>query len=284
MTTDPLRRIDLYFDAIAHASADAVDVGPLRSFVSRAPWPYYVRPRPDADLATPGSVSAADVDAAAAVLRAAGQAVSFEWVVDVAPALGPVLAAESYAVVHYPLLAVRPDAVSAPADHRVRLLADDDPAVRGALAVAEVAFAAPGTAVGLQGTAEAALAEVPDSRVEHVRGRIRSGASVLAVAVEDGAVVASGWHQPAGGVTEVVGVATLPSHRRRGLAAAVVAALVADAGAKGCDLAVLSAGDDDVARVYERVGFVRVGTSAAAEQPEPEPPTTPDVGAAEIEG
>jgi len=77
-------------------------------------------------------------------------------------------------------------------------------------------------------------------------------------------VVAVGSHQPVGGVSEVVGVATLPAARRRGLGAAVTAALVEDARRGGAEIVFLSAGDDDVARLYERLGFERVGTAGLA--------------------
>ena len=72
-------------------------------------------------------------------------------------------------------------------------------------------------------------------------------------------MVAVGSHQPLGAVTEVVGVATLPSHGRRGLATAVTAALVSDARRGGAELVFLSAGNEDVARMYSRLGFARVG-------------------------
>lgn len=77
--------------------------------------------------------------------------------------------------------------------------------------------------------------------------------------------MATGAHRPLGGATEVVGVATLPAYRRRGLAAALTSALVQDALERGVELVCLSAGDGDVARVYERVGFCRVGTFVDAE-------------------
>ena len=44
----------------------------------------------------------------------------------------------------------------------------------------------------------------------------------------------------------------------------MTAALVADARARGVGTVFLSAQDDAVARVYERVGFVRVGTACVA--------------------
>ncbi len=62
-----------------------------------------------------------------------------------------------------------------------------------------------------------------------------AGTTALAVASVDGIPVASGSHQPTGGVTEVTGVACLPTFRRRGLGAAVTSALVADALAEGVE-------------------------------------------------
>ncbi len=88
---------------------------------------------------------------------------------------------------------------------------------------------------------------------------------MVAAAVEDGVVLCAGQHNPVGGVTEIVGVGTLPSARRRGLALAVTAALVADARARGVGTVFLSAGDEDVARIYARLGFRRVATALIAE-------------------
>ena len=70
-------------------------------------------------------------------------------------------------------------------------------------------------------------------------------------------------------MTEIVGVGTLPSARRRGLAAAVTALLAADARDRGVTLACLSAADDEVARMYERLGFRRIGTACFARAPAP---------------
>ena len=47
---DLLRRCDAYLDAAPREYSEVVDAGPLRVFVSRAPWPYYVRPRAELDL------------------------------------------------------------------------------------------------------------------------------------------------------------------------------------------------------------------------------------------
>jgi GNAT superfamily N-acetyltransferase len=267
-----LRRCDAYLDAVPSLGADVVDVGPLRAFVSRAPYPYYVRPRPDADLTRPGSVTGEHVREAAAVLERAGHPVSFEWVAELAPALDEVLRAEGYAVHRHPLLVrdltVDPDTrtdAAAPTS-TARLLTADAPDLRDALAVQGVSFSVPGTARGEAGVREREADAVEDALLAYVRERIASGRASVAVADDpDAGIVACGWHQPVGADTEVVGVATLPAYRRRGAAAAVLEVLVADAARHGVTMALLSAGDDAVARIYERSGFTGVGTTGAAE-------------------
>jgi predicted GNAT family acetyltransferase len=68
-------------------------------------------------------------------------------------------------------------------------------------------------------------------------------------------------------VTEIVGVGTLPSFRRRGLAAAVVRLLIEDALRRGVETIFLSADDATVARLYAGLGFTEMATACAAEKP-----------------
>ena len=60
-------------------------------------------------------------------------------------------------------------------------------------------------------------------------------------------------------------MATLPSARRRGLAAALTALLVSEMQAVGVRTVFLSADSEDVARVYRRIGFTDVGTACIVE-------------------
>jgi predicted GNAT family acetyltransferase len=62
-----------------------------------------------------------------------------------------------------------------------------------------------------------------------------------------------------------VGVATLPAARRRGYASQLTATLARHGLQHGIDTVFLSSADDDVARLYSKVGFRRVGTACIAE-------------------
>jgi len=136
--------------------------------------------------------------------------------------------------------------------------------------VAHVGFGAPGTAIGPEGVSEVydGRREVSTEARELLRDRLLMGLTFMVGAFLDGELVAVGSHQPVSGISEVVGVATLPAFRRRGIGAALTNRLVEDALARDVETVFLSAGDDAVARVYERAGFWRVGTACIAEGPE----------------
>jgi GNAT superfamily N-acetyltransferase len=192
---------------------------------------------------------------------------AFEWIVDLAPTLAPAARETGLDVEELPLMALDRPLEAAPVDARLRRLEAHDPALAASRAVADIAFGAPGTARGGAGPAErdAAVGNFPEPRLSSVRERMAAGLTVTIVAEDDDGLLAVGSHQPVGGVTEVVGVGTLPSARRRGLGAAVTAALVDDARRGGAEIVFLSAGSDDVARVYGRLGFERVGTAGIAQ-------------------
>ena len=195
---------------------------------------------------------------------------ALEWIHDLAPGLRDVARAGRMRVKDVPLMVLGagrwrtpdpPDGVT------VRLLTPGDPALASSGAVQYIAFANPGTAAGEPGPAERDASAVGQSAIEldYLSDRIRNGLTQPAVAEDDGGVLAGGSHQPAGGVSAIVGVATLPSARRRGLAALVTARLVQDARERGVELVFIEAEDADVARIYDRLGFERVGTSCIAE-------------------
>jgi GNAT superfamily N-acetyltransferase len=235
--------------------------GPLRLFISEGvPWPYYARP-------AGGDVSAEDVRTMRRRQWELGIPETFEWVVDLAPTLAPAAREAGLNVMEVPLMALDRPLDAPPIDATVRRLDPEDPALAASRAVADIAFGVPGTARGEAGPAErdTAVASFPEPQLAAVRRRMAGGLTVTIVAEDSSGLLAVGSHQPVGGVTEVVGVATLPSARRRGLGAAVTAALVADARRGGADIVFLSAGSEDIARVYGRLGFERVGTAGLAE-------------------
>lgn len=69
------------------------------------------------------------------------------------------------------------------------------------------------------------------------------------------AVAAGLFEAPVGGVAELVGITTLASFRRRGIATTLTAAMTRAAFAQGATLAFLRTSDAGARRVYERVGF-----------------------------
>jgi ribosomal protein S18 acetylase RimI-like enzyme len=262
-----LRRIDAYLDAVPRAAVRTEEIGPFTLFVQEGGgWRYYARPTPGTRTFTRG-----DVEAVRARQRELGQPEAIEWVVGLGPSVGSAAAAAGMTTRHLPLMhlpsgAVRPVAVP---DGIQIGFADPDDDLATISAVAMVGFGNPGTEagdVGVDALAEAAAVADPGI-TSFTRERMRAGTTVTAAAYVDGMPVSVGSHNPRGGVTEIVGVATLPAYRRRGIGAAVTAALTRDAIERGIGTICLSAGSPDVARVYARAGFREVGQVGAAEPP-----------------
>ncbi|WP_433386592.1 GNAT family N-acetyltransferase [Micromonospora sp. KLBMP9576] len=268
----PFDRLERFYDAVPRDTARAEDHGTLVLFVPNgAGWPLYARPRLDAT----GPPSLADVATVRERQRALGLPEAFEWVHESTPELLAVARSAGLSVLQAPLMVLDPSALPDPGtltDVPLRLLDAAAPGfaadVAARRAVAAVGFAAAGTAPGAAGPAQrdAALAELDEAALDEERTRVADGRrlSVLAVTPTEGAL-ASGMAMRVGDVAEIAGVATLPAARRRGLGAAVTATLARELLAAGTDLIFLSAGSVDIARVYLRVGFRRVGTACIAE-------------------
>ncbi|MGZ8600112.1 MAG: GNAT family N-acetyltransferase [Actinomycetota bacterium] len=259
-----LRRIDAYLDAVPRTLATTEDVGPFTLFVNRGGgWRYYARPRPGGTVFT-----SADVARVRARQRTLAQPEELEWVEDLSPGVGPAaeragLRVATMPLMHLPERAFAP--LAGPAGSSITFATPRDDLATIA-AVATLAFGAPGTGVGAGGpeaVAEAAAA-VEAETVGLTRARLARGLIVTAVATIGGEPVAVGSHQPLDGVSEIVGVGTLPALRRKGLGTALTSALARDAFARGVEVVFLSAGDETVARVYSRVGFHTIGRVGAA--------------------
>ncbi|MCX4551186.1 GNAT family N-acetyltransferase [Streptomyces sp. NBC_01387] len=265
-TRSTLDALEQYYDTVPRSGARTEDFGPLTLFVREgAGWPFYARPT---RLWSGAATTAADVDRVRARQREVGAPEAFEWVAETTPLLRKAVEESGLEVHEHPLMVLDPSAPTRAPHPSVRVLDAADPLLSAALAVPQLAFAAPGTAVGDAGPAELAreiAARLGDGRVENTAARIRTGRTTVAAALGDGSVLCSGMHNPVDEVTEIVAVGTLPSARRQGLGLAVTAALAADARARGVGTVFLSAGDEDVARMYGRLGFCRVATALIAE-------------------
>ncbi|MGC5051964.1 GNAT family N-acetyltransferase [Micromonospora sp. DT48] len=275
--SDLLNRLERFYDVLPRDAARVEDHGALVLFVREgAGWPFYARPHPTAGR----SPSLAEVTRVRARQRELGLPEALEWVHDLNPDLLPVARSAGLAVLEAPLMVLDPAALPDPASllrpedaaHvSVRLLdpTDDDlgAAVAARRAVAAVGFGAPGTGRSEAGPADrdAAMIELDEAAVDEERASIANGSrlSALAGTPADGPL-ASGMAMRVDDVAEIAGVATLPSARRRGLGAAITATLAHALLADGTDLVFLSAGSEDIARVYLRVGFRRIGTACVA--------------------
>ncbi|MEV4714200.1 GNAT family N-acetyltransferase [Micromonospora sp. NPDC049374] len=268
--TDLLDRLERFYDAVPRDAARVEDHGGLVLFVREGPgWPFYARPRRDGT----GSPALADVAAVRTRQRELGLPESLEWVHDTTPALLAVARSAGLCVLEAPLMVLDPAALPDPAELGVpvRLLdpadEDFDAAVAARRAVAAVGFATPGTGRGEAGPADrdAATIGLDAAAVDEERSRIADGSrlSALAGTATEGPL-ASGMAMRVGEVAEIAGVATLPIARRRGFGAAVTATLARALLDTGTDLVFLSAGSEEIARVYLRVGFRRIGTACIA--------------------
>ncbi|SCL68761.1 GNAT family N-acetyltransferase [Micromonospora peucetia] len=269
---DLFDRLERFYDAVPRDVARPEEHGALVLFAREgAGWPFYARPRLDA-TAPP---SLADVTAVRERQRELGLPEALEWVHETTPDLLAVARSAGLSVLEAPLMVLDPAALPDPAtltDVPLRVLDPAEPDfaadVAARRAVAAVGFSTAGTERGEAGPAQrdAAVAELDEAALDEERARVADGRrlSALAGTPTEGAL-ASGMAMRVGDVAEIAGVATLPAARRRGLGAAVTAALARELLAAGTDLVFLAAGSEDIARVYLRVGFRRVGTACIAE-------------------
>jgi predicted N-acetyltransferase YhbS len=258
-----LECIERYFATAPLPDARVQQAGALDVPIGDPSWPYPARPRAGA-----GAVTADDVRAAVALQEAAGLPAALEWIPERAPGAAAAARAAGLTVEELPLL-VSVDQVELllPAGVRLYVVGADDPELPHYQQVAATAFAHPGGPADVDvppDTSDEALA-----RTAVLRERIAAGRTVMMVAVENGEAVAVGSHQPVDidgtEVSEIVGLATSPRLRGRGLGAGMASALVAHA-SETADMVFLAAGDDDVARVYERVGFAWLASTAVADR------------------
>lgn len=270
-----MRRLERFYDALPREHARWEEYGGLVLFIREGTgWSYYARPRPGA---TAGP-TAADLDAVRVRQRELGLPEVFEWVHENNPDLLAIARSAGLSVLEAPLMVLDPSALPPQrplADGSVRIVDPTAPSFARDIAlrqaIANLGFAAGGTARGEAGPVDrdAELVALTPVEADDERRRALTGQrlSALAETAAEGAV-ASGVAMRIGDTAEIAGIATLPAARRRGFGAAVTAALARRLRDTGCDLVFLSAGSEQIARIYHRIGFRRVGTACIAE-PQP---------------
>ena len=274
-------RLERFYDALPRPWARIEEIGSLILFIREGEgWPYYARPKRGSH--TP---SAADITATRQRQRELGVPEAFEWVHETTPDLLAIARSAGLDVLLAPLLTLEPAAlvpdlpVRAATIRYLDTAAPSFPAdLRASRAVAQLGFGAPAHRTPLEIVEKTLVideagpierdnaAPLSEDALRHARELFDSGAYLTAVVESPSeGILATATSQRVGDVAEIVGVATLPSARGRGYASQLTATLAGRLLATGVNLVFLSAGDDDVARLYTKVGFRRVGTACIAE-------------------
>lgn len=102
------------------------------------------------------------------------------------------------------------------------------------------------------------LTPASEASIERGRGWLRRG-HVYALGHLDGEPAGTGASLPIGKVSDVVGIATLPEKRGRGVAQVVTTVLLEHLFARGVDTVFLDAEDERAIRLYEKLGFETLG-------------------------
>src|ERR1700744_4440475 len=264
-----IERIDAFCDAVPRRRTRTETIGPLVLFVpTGSGWPYYARPQRHKGHWFSGrgsrrTITSEDIRAVRARQRELLIPESFEWIDEAAPEMTGAAPHAGLAVRAHPLMVLgtlTPPAVTEPGI-TVRIVSPDEPDLDRVWAVPAVAFENPGTATGLAGAIERdkLAAGHDEGTTELLRERLRSGQSVLAAAFDSDGPLGAGRWQAVASVGEITGVGVLPTARRG------PATLAAETQRRGVHTVFLAASADDVARVYARLGFRRVGTAMIAE-------------------
>lgn len=251
ISTEQLGELEEYYDDVPRVGAIVEEIGPFTLFLkdSEDGWSYYARPR----LGGTGPFTVDDINRVRQRQREREAPEAFEWVHETTPELQAVAHEAGLEVERYPLMVLGTVPAQPSLGPEVVMLGTDDDRIGAVQAAVHASFS---------DTDE--VGEIPD--VDAVRRGIAGGTLRLAGAFDHGDVLGGGSHSPRSGVTELMGIGVLPRARRRGVGAAITAALVTDARRLGVTTVFLSAGSQRIADIYARVGFESVATACIAER------------------
>jgi ribosomal protein S18 acetylase RimI-like enzyme len=250
-------RLQAHMRAVARQQYDSVRVPPFTLFFHPSdPLPYLNYAIPDE---VPGDAAslAAPLERLKAEFARRGRRPRFEFVGAVFPALAGALETSGFEIEARPqLMVATPEGlrdVPPVPGLSVETLPATSPldAFRGFLLVQRRAF-------GLGGATA-----VSDEDARWLRDGLGAGLCFVG-RIEGEAVAVSMYLDPQDGLTELVGICTLESRRRRGLAGALTHAALRSAFSRGVFVAFLSAADARAGRVYEAAGFTPFGNTVFA--------------------
>ncbi len=257
-------RLQEHMRAVARRQYDAVPVPPFTLYFHPSdPLPYLNYAIPD-EAPDDGASLAAPLTRLRREFARRGRRPRFEFVEDVFPTLEAALEASGFVREARPqLMTCRPSDLRHPAPVpglAIEALSAASPleAFRTFLHVQRRAF----------GLSDAAA--VPEQDARWLRDGLGTGLAFVG-RVGGEAVSVSMILDPDDGLTELVGICTLESHRRRGLGGALTHAALAAAFERGASLAFLSAADARAGRIYESAGFAPLGNSLFVIAPEDRP-------------
>jgi ribosomal protein S18 acetylase RimI-like enzyme len=239
-----LRDIDAYLNAAPRSRCDVVESGPFDIFLNRSgrnPHMSYARPARSfsGDLAS-------GIRAVTGVFRERGYTPRWEYVEELTPELTPALMAAGFPSPEMRPLMVQSESValSIPSGVTIKHITDLGQLLEAA-SVQKRGFG---------------IEDEEDGGSDPVK-LTECGMRFFAAFV-DRIIVSAGVQIPMEGVAELAGIATLAEYRRRGTGAALTAAMAADGRKDGCHAVFLSAGDNEIARIYQRAGFQTIGHAA----------------------
>jgi GNAT superfamily N-acetyltransferase len=224
-------RIQHYLRSVLARSRAPVGIGGLVLYVHPTdPHPFlnYAIPAPDA--------TAVDGEALIRVAGERGLLARLEYIEPCFPWVEDALATSGIGrEARLRLMTCSPETVRQPA-HTVELVrvAPGSPLVHPTLAVRNAAFGEPPPS---------------DREVASWTG------NAIAARAGDTVLGGAGWSTVIDKMSEVVGIGVAEPARRQGIGAALSAAAARAAFSEGASVALLTPGDDNTARVYERAGF-----------------------------
>jgi ribosomal protein S18 acetylase RimI-like enzyme len=240
-----LERIHAYILEVTRPLCTVMRVGPFDLLLHRkltVPWASAAVPR----LGTTGWTQ--HLDAVAAAFGSAGRAPRWEFIRELFPGLAKGLASAGFGTPTIePLLVLDPISSQAPAQISSGItIRPFDPDLDDAEELVELVQTA------FDSTADAAA-------LEAFRSSVAAPNVMQLVALSDERPVGSARMTHHLGVAEVTGVAVGKTYRRRGIGSALAQRLTEAAIERGSEIVYLTARDEAAGRIYERLGFARIG-------------------------